>query len=91
MNKDELIHAVALRSGATKKTTSELLDIALECIVSIVAAGENVTLAGFGAFKPRKRAQRNGRNPQTGEAMVIPAAVVPGFSPGKAFKDRVKS
>lgn len=90
MNKGELIDAVAERSGRTKKTTGEVLDALLEQIVVTVAAGSKVTLVGFGTFEPRKRAKRDGRNPQTGESMVIPETVVPGFSAGKAFKERIK-
>ena len=54
-----------------------------------VSKGKKVTLVGFGTFEPRKRAARNGRNPQTGKAIKIPAKTVPVFSAGKKFKDVV--
>ena len=47
------------------------------------------TLVGFGTFEPRKRAARNGRNPQTGKEIKIPAKTVPVFSAGKKFKEVV--
>jgi DNA-binding protein HU-beta len=54
-----------------------------------VAAGDKVTLVGFGSFEARERAAREGRNPQTGKTLQIPATTVPGFSAGKQFKDLV--
>jgi DNA-binding protein HU-beta len=56
-----------------------------------VAAGDKVTLVGFGSFEARERQAREGRNPKTGEAMTIPATKVPAFSAGKLFKDKVAS
>ncbi|HEY0503172.1 MAG TPA: HU family DNA-binding protein, partial [Lysobacter sp.] len=44
----------------------------------------------FGTFEARNRAGRTGRNPKTGEDIVIPATIVPAFKPGKALKDALK-
>ena len=52
-----------------------------------VKGGGKVQLIGFGTFESVQRAERQVRNPQNGEAMTVPAAVVPKFKPGKAFKD----
>jgi DNA-binding protein HU-beta len=49
-----------------------------------------VTFVGFGTFKTVKRKSRKGRNPRTGATLTIPAAKVPKFTPGKAFKDSIK-
>jgi len=54
-----------------------------------VSQGEKVTLVGFGSFEPRDRKEREGRNPKTGDTMVIPATRVPAFSAGKLFKEQV--
>jgi DNA-binding protein HU-beta len=54
-----------------------------------VAAGDRVTLPGFGTFEPRSRAARSGRNPQTGEVMQIAASKAPAFKPATAFKQAV--
>ena len=51
--------------------------------------GDKVTLVGFGTFSVSKRAARNGRNPQTGAAIKIPASKNPVFKAGKALKDAV--
>ena len=50
---------------------------------------QKVQLVGFGTFETSKRAARKGKNPQTGEAIKIPAATVPKFKAGKALKDLV--
>jgi DNA-binding protein HU-beta len=89
MNKGELIDAIAEKANVTKKETDAVLSAAIEAIVEAVASGEKVTLVGFGSFEKRDRAQREGRNPKTGETMTIAATSVPGFSAGKLFKEKV--
>jgi DNA-binding protein HU-beta len=89
MNKGELVDKIAEKANVTKKQADSVLTAALDAIVESVSSGEKVTLVGFGAFEPRSRKEREGRNPKTGEKMVIPATIVPAFSAGKLFKDRV--
>lgn len=89
MNKGELIDAVAQSAGVTKKEADRIVTALFEEIQEAVAAGEKVTLVGFGTFEPRERSEREGRNPKSGEAMKIPATRVPAFSAGKLFKDKV--
>lgn len=89
MNKDELVTRIAERASVNKKTANEILDALVASIVETVATGEKITLVGFGTFEPRDRAEREGRNPQTGKTMTIPATRVPAFSAGKVFKDKV--
>lgn len=89
MNKAELIDAIADRAVTSKKTADAVLSTMLETIMEAVSGGEKVTLVGFGTFESRQRAERAGRNPQTGKAIKIPATVVPAFSAGKGFKDMV--
>lgn len=89
MNKGELIDAVAEKAGITKKQADAVLTAATETIIEAVANGDKVTLVGFGSFERRSRSERTGRNPKTGEEMLIPATRVPGFSAGKLFKDKV--
>jgi len=90
MNKAELIDAIATKlDGSTKKDVDAVLSATVEAIQAAVAAGDKVTLVGFGSFEPRDRQAREGRNPKTGEAMQIPATRVPAFSVGKRFKELV--
>jgi DNA-binding protein HU-beta len=89
VNKEELVTRIAESASVNKKTANEILDATVASIVEAVAAGEKITLVGFGTFEARDRAEREGRNPKTGEKMTIAATRVPAFSPGKIFKDRV--
>ena len=89
MNKAELVDAIALKSNVTKKQTDAVLSAAIETIIDAVAAGDRVTLVGFGAFEPRERKEREGRNPKTNENLLIPATTVPVFSAGKLFRETV--
>jgi DNA-binding protein HU-beta len=92
MNKGELVEAIVSKlEGTTKKDVDAVLSAAVDAIQEAVAAGEKVTLVGFGSFEPRDRAARDGRNPQTGKTIKIPATRVPAFSAGKQFKDLVAS
>lgn len=89
MNKGELVDRLHDKTQVTKKEADEILTAIANVIIETVAAGEKVTLVGFGTFEPRERQAREGRNPKTGEKLTIPATRVPAFTAGKQFKDRV--
>ncbi|MFB4163980.1 HU family DNA-binding protein [Alteribacillus sp. JSM 102045] len=89
MNKTELINQVAEQSGLSKKDTEAAVNATLENIEKSLKSGEKVQLIGFGNFEIRERAEREGRNPQTGETIKIPASKVPAFKPGKQLKEAV--
>jgi DNA-binding protein HU-beta len=89
VNKQDLVNAVAERSGLTKKDAEKAVNATIEVIEGALAKGEKVSLVGFGTFEVRDRAARVGRNPQTGEEIRIAAAKVPTFKPGKGLKDNV--
>ena len=86
MNKSELITAVAERSGLSKKAAGEAVEAVLDTISQALAAGEKVTLVGFGTFEVRERAARKGVNPATGAPIDIPSTVVPAFKAGKTSR-----
>ena len=90
MNREELVAELAKLAKVTKKDAAAVLTATLETIENTVKKGEKVTLVGFGTFEARKRAARNGRNPQTGKEIKIAAKTVPAFSAGKKFKELVK-
>lgn len=89
MNKTELLDAIADKSGLTKADAGKALDAVVDSITDALKDGDTVTLVGFGTFSVRERAERTGRNPQTGDSITIKAAKIPGFKPGKALKDAV--
>jgi DNA-binding protein HU-beta len=89
MNKADLIGEVA-KVTCSKKEADEALSAIIAAIKKALKKGDSVTLVGFGTFSVSKRKARKGRNPQTGEAIKIPAKKVPVFKAGKNFKDAVK-
>ena len=89
MNKTELIASVA-EKGFSKKDAEKAVAAVFEGIEGALKAGEKVQLIGFGTFEVRERAEKQGRNPRTGEAMTFPASKVPAFKAGKALKDAIK-
>ena len=89
MNKTELVEKIAEESGVSKAVAKKMLESVTNTIGEALASGDNVNLIGFGSFNVKERAARNGRNPQTGKDIKIPAKKVVKFNPGKALKDRV--
>lgn len=89
MNLSELTDRVAEASGASKAQTREIIKTTFDAMQLEVSKGGRVCIVGFGSFYPFERKQRMGRNPQTGEEVTIPAALVPRFKPGKEFKDNI--
>ncbi len=89
MNKGELVDVIASTTNVTKKEADAILAAMVDTIVAEVSLGNKVSLVGFGSFERRERKAREGRNPKTGEKMLIPATRVPAFSPGKSFKEKV--
>lgn len=89
MNKSELVDAIAAGAEISKAAAARALDTAVDTITKAVAAGDSVTLVGFGTFKASARAAREGKNPKTGEKIKIAATTVPKFSAGASFKTAV--
>ena len=90
MTKADLIDAIAASAGSSKKDAERALQVVLSTITEKLAAGEKISLIGFGTFEVRERAARTGRNPHTGETIEIAAAKAPAFKPGKALKDAIQ-
>ena len=89
-NKQNLIAKVAETAELSKKQAALVVNTVFETISESLSNGEKVQIIGFGSFDVRERAERKGRNPQTGAELVIPASKVPGFKAGKALKETVK-
>jgi len=89
MTKADLIERIAADAEITKAAAGKALDSMVENLSTALKKGEKVTIVGFGTFSVTNRAARKGRNPQTGEEIMIKASKSPKFSPGKAFKDSI--
>ena len=90
MNKNELIEQIAVSADITKTKAGLALDAFIEAVTNSLKKGEEVSLVGFGTFAVSERAERTGRNPQTGEAIKIAASKQPKFRAGKKLKDAVQ-
>mgnify|MGYP000629391753 CR=1 FL=1 len=90
MTKTEFISGIAEKCGLSKQKAAEVVDVMFESIGEAMQRGEKLQIIGFGTFEVRERAERVGRNPQTGKEIKIAAANVPAFVSGKALKDAVK-
>ena len=89
MNKTELVKAIAADAGLTNKDAEKALSAAIVAITKALAAGDKVSVLGFGTFEVRERGARTGLNPRTGEKLEIAATKVPAFKAGQALKDAV--
>ena len=90
MSKADLINVVAAKTEIKKKDVELVVNAALDAIVEAMKAGDKVQLMGFGTFEVKETAEREGRNPKTGEQIQVPAHKVPAFSAGKALKDAIQ-
>lgn len=91
MNKTDLVNAVADVAEISNKDATKAVNAVFDTILDALKKGDNVQLIGFGAFEVRERAERKGRNPQTGEEITIAASKIPAFKPGKLLKEAVKA
>jgi DNA-binding protein HU-beta len=89
MNKSELVEVAAKEAGIPKAAAEKALSAIIGAVVQTVAAGDSVTLIGFGTFKSANRAARTGKNPKTGAILNISATTVPKFTAGSAFRAAV--
>ena len=89
MTKTDLIAQVAANTEMSKKDAERAVSAMFEALGKAMAEGEKITISGFGTFEVRDRAPRTGRNPHTGEKIIIPATKIPVFRCGKLLKSAV--
>ncbi len=89
MTKAELVAKISEKTGLSKKDSELALNAFMDAVKEALANGDKVSLVGFGTFEVIERAERKGRNPQTGEEITIPATKAPKFRPGKGLKEAV--
>lgn len=91
LNKKDMVKLVATKTEFTQKDTEAVVDALLETIQEKLVEGEEIKLAGFGQFETTERAEREGRNPKTGESLMIKASRGMKFKPAKALKDALNA
>ena len=90
MKKADIANALFERVGISRKESGEILEMTLNLIKETLKEGEMVKLAGFGNFVVRKKEERNGRNPKTGEKIGITPRKVVSFKASNEFKNHVE-
>lgn len=90
MNKADIIGKVHETLGSSKADAERAVETMIDCVVSSLTKGQEVSIAGLGIFSAKMRPSRTGRNPRTGESIEVPAMRVPKFRAAKALKDAVK-
>ncbi len=91
MNNTDLAEKIATANDLTKADAKKLVDGLFAAIADAAAAGNEVSLNGFGKFKVKASAAREGRNPSTGATIQIAASRKLGFTPAKAVKDKLNA
>jgi DNA-binding protein HU-beta len=89
VKKTELIEAIAESADVPKSQAQKHFDAFEQVVTEALKGGEEVQITGFGKFYVREQKAREGRNPQTGEKMRIPAGKVPTFSAGNSLKESI--
>lgn len=89
MNKTELIDAIAQEAELTKKDAEKALNAFISSVTNSLSKEEDIVIPNFGSFKTVQRAEREGRNPQTGKPIKIPSRKVVKFTAGKILKESV--
>ena len=89
MNKGDLVDAIASDADMSKSQASSVIDAFVSSVAGALSSGDKVTITGFGTFSVSRRAERDGRNPRTGETIKVAAANVPKFKAGAGLKASV--
>jgi len=89
MTKVDLAEKIQTRTGLTKKDSAEMLETVLSIMKSTLESGENMKISGFGSFIVKQKADRRGRNPQTGETITIEARQILTFKPSVLLRQAI--
>ena len=90
MTKAEIVSKISEKTGVEKVTTLAVVEVFMAEVKVSVSSNQSVFLRGFGTFKPKKRAEKTGRNISKNTTIIIPAHHIPAFKPAKVFVKQVK-
>lgn len=91
MTKADIVEKIQSQIGYTKKESCDLLEAVFQVLKGTLEAGENIRISGFGNFVVKSKANRRGRNPQTGETITIEARRILTFKPSVLLKQAINS
>lgn len=89
MTKADLVESVYLKTGFSKKESSDIVEMVFDMIKETLEGGEKIKVAGFGNFVVKEKATRRGRNPQTGEEIKITSRRILTFKPSQVLKSAI--
>jgi integration host factor subunit alpha len=91
MTKADIVERIYEKVGFSKKESAELVETVFDLIKSTLEEGDKIKIAGFGNFVVKEKADRRGRNPQTGEEITIVARKILTFKPSQVLKSAINS
>ena len=91
LTKVQIVNEVARQNGFTKRQSIEIIESLLELIKKALESGEDVMISSFGKFCVKKKKERRGRNPATGEEMMLRPRKVVTFKWSGKLKDKINS
>ncbi|MBP1752557.1 MAG: histone family protein DNA-binding protein [Geobacteraceae bacterium] len=91
MTKADMVEKIYEKVGFSKKESAELVEAVFDIIKGTLEKGEKIKIAGFGNFVVKEKADRRGRNPQTGEEITITARKILTFKPSQVLKTAINS
>ena len=91
MTKADIIERIHQRIGFSKKESAEMVETVFRIIKTTLETGEKIKIAGFGNFVIKQKADRRGRNPQTGETITIAARRILTFKPSQVLKNAINT
>jgi len=86
MTKADIVEKIYEKVGFSKKESAELVELVFDIVKSTLEQGDKIKIAGFGNFVVKEKADRRGRNPQTGEEITISARKILTFKPSQVLK-----
>ena len=87
--KSQIIEEISIRNGFSRKKSTETVETLLEIIKSTLASGEDVLISGFGKFNVKEKKERRGRNPATGEAMMLDPRKIVTFKCSQKLREQI--
>ncbi|MDY0301446.1 MAG: integration host factor subunit alpha [Trichlorobacter sp.] len=89
MTKADIVERVHQKIGLSKKESAEMVESVFEIVKTTLESGDKIKIAGFGNFIVKQKADRRGRNPQTGESITIEARKILTFKPSQVLKSAI--
>lgn len=89
MTKADIVECVAEKCGISKKDSIDMVESVFSVLKATLENGEDIKISGFGKFEVKKKHERKGRNPQTGEAIMIEARTILSFKPSTILKESI--